>query len=98
MADNNIPDTYSNDDKQKNEVFALPLAGKRRKASEAGFSRAHHQQQKRPHLQGSHKKEVRDSEFTNPLEMKRTKSNAYLAIDKPFAALFEEKPYFQGVH
>jgi hypothetical protein len=93
MADNNIPDTYSNDDKQKNEVFALPLAGKRRKASEAGFSRAHHQQQKRPHLQGSHKKEVRVNDLAN-LEMKRTKSNAYPAGEKPFAGLFEDKLFF----
>jgi len=90
MADNNIPDTYSNDDKQKNEVFALPHVGRRRKASEAGFSRAPYQQPKRPHLQGSHKKEVKDAEFTN-LEMKRTKSNAYPTGEKPFAALFEEK-------
>lgn len=33
-----IPDNYSTDDKG-NEGFALPLVGRRRKASEAGFSR-----------------------------------------------------------
>ena len=38
MADNAIPDTYSNDDKT-NEGFALPLVGRRRKASEAGLSK-----------------------------------------------------------
>ena len=35
---NNIPDNYSDADK-KNEVFAMPLVGKRRKASEAGYSK-----------------------------------------------------------
>lgn len=35
-----IPDNYSNDDK-KNEVFALPIVGKR-KACEAGLSRPSH--------------------------------------------------------
>ena len=37
---NSIPDNYSNDDNKKNvgEVFALPLVGRRRKASEAGFA------------------------------------------------------------
>jgi|Transcript_35510 hypothetical protein len=38
IAGNTIPDNYSNDDKG-NEVFALPLVGRRRKACEAGFSK-----------------------------------------------------------
>jgi len=37
MPSKNVPDNFSNDDKA-NEVFALPLAGQRRKASEAGHS------------------------------------------------------------
>ena len=36
MHNNVIPDTYSNDDRT-NEGFALPLVGRRRKASEAGI-------------------------------------------------------------
>ena len=36
MATETVPDNYSNDDKG-NEVFALPLVGRRRKACEAGF-------------------------------------------------------------
>ena len=36
---NSIPDNYSQDDNKNGggEVFALPLVGRRRKASEAGF-------------------------------------------------------------
>ena len=33
-----VPDNYSTDDRG-NEGFAKPLAGRRRKASEAGFTR-----------------------------------------------------------
>ena len=51
MPGNVIQDTYSNDDKT-NEGFALPLAGRRRKAIEAGIPKPpiHHQQSKRQHL------------------------------------------------
>ena len=38
IGKNIVPDNYSNDDKGA-EQFALPLVGRRRKASEAGFSR-----------------------------------------------------------
>jgi hypothetical protein len=38
IADCHIHDNYSNDDKT-NEVFALPIVGRRRKASEAGFNK-----------------------------------------------------------
>ena len=38
MHGTSVPDNYSNDDK-KNEVFALPLVGKRRKAHEANLSK-----------------------------------------------------------
>lgn len=38
MMKETVPDNYSNDDKGNNkEVFAMPLVGRRRKASEAGF-------------------------------------------------------------
>jgi len=87
MANKNAPETYSNDDKQKNEVFALPLVGKRRKAYEARLFQVNNQQQKRPHLQpNSVKKEARESDLTN-LEMRRTNS-ALPVGGKSFAALF----------
>ena len=38
MTGNTVPDNYSNDDKGT-EQFALPLVGRRRKASEAGFTK-----------------------------------------------------------
>ena len=73
MQSNTIPDNYSNDDKT-NEVFALPLAGQRRKASEAGHSRAPSQAAKRQHLQNSsHKKASRDIGIYD-LEMKKSQS------------------------
>lgn len=35
---NAIPDNYSQGDDKKNGGFALPLVGRRRKASEAGYA------------------------------------------------------------
>jgi len=35
---NAIPDNYSQGDDKKNGGFALPLVGRRRKASEAGYT------------------------------------------------------------
>ena len=69
---NNIaPDNYSNDDKQ-NEVFALPLVGMRRKASEAGLMRpTHSSSNKRQNVRFEPKAEARVNEL-GPLEMKRT--------------------------
>ena len=53
MSGNTVPDNYSNDDKAT-EQFALPLVGRRRKASEAGFSKGN-QQLKRQHTQAVRK-------------------------------------------
>ena len=90
MPSNTVPDNYSNDDKA-NEVFALPLAGQRRKASEAGHSsRPNAQPLKRQHLHNSHKKESRESGI-NDLEMKKTKSAMHPVGDKPFTSFFIER-------
>ncbi len=73
MPGNSVPDNYSNDDKTT-EVFALPLVGQRRKASEAGH-RPPSSQLKRQHLQNnSHKKGAREAGNIYDLEMKRTQS------------------------
>ena len=49
MHGTSIPDNYSNDDK-KNEVFALPLVGKRRKAHEANLTKLINQPNKRSNV------------------------------------------------
>lgn len=81
MTGNTVPDNYSNDDKGA-EQFALPLVGRRRKASEAGMKQAPHQL-KRQHTQGNgNRKEMRESAVAaiansadnSAVEMKRTKS------------------------
>ena len=74
MHGTSIPDNYSNDDK-KNEVFALPLVGRRRKAHEANLNKLINLPNKRSNVLGS-KKEEKKNDLSN-LEIKRTKSAAH---------------------
>ena len=70
MHGTSIPDNYSNDDK-KNEVFALPLVGRRRKAHEANLNKLINLPSKRSNALGPKKNDI------GSLEMKRTKSAAH---------------------
>ena len=89
MATETVPDNYSNDDKG-NEVFALPLVGRRRKACEAGFKGPGGPQPKRQNQQSSAvANKVKDEQIPR-VEMKRTQS-AYPINDKPFTSLFLER-------
>ena len=73
MPTETIPDNYSNDDKG-NEGFALPLVGRRRKASEAGF-RGSATQNKRQNLQNTVAVSKSKDEQLQRVEMKRTQSH-----------------------
>jgi|FrelakmetLWP11LW_1041352.scaffolds.fasta_scaffold04614_2 hypothetical protein len=88
MAYEGEHETYSNDYKQKKDVFALPQTVlKPRKAFEAGICQENNQQQKRPHLYvSSNKKEARENDLAN-LQMKRTRSD-YPTGGKTYTSLF----------
>ena len=77
-----ISDNYSQEGcgtKGNNEVFALPLVGRRRKASEAGYA------SKPSTTQASKRQHKKDSVVAGPdanvaLEMKKTKSAAFAGL------------------
>lgn len=91
-----ISDNYSQEGcgtKGNNEVFALPLVGRRRKASEAGYT------SKPNNMQANKRQHKKDAVGPGPdanvaLEMKKTKSAAFAGLhsqqmQQPFSTLFQ---------